>query len=157
VTLHIAAATIYSLVGAFQFDSDLRRRWPMLHRVLGRATVVGGIVVGLTGLWMTLASAIPLGLQGDLLRIVRVAVALGMVAALVLGVTAIRAGRVRRHLAWMARALCQRVGTGHPRQMAAWLLNVGLVEWVLRRPASVPPERLAAGSRRPAQALKGLS
>ena len=82
VTLHIATAAFYCLVGAFQFDDDLRRRRPALHRVLGRMAFACGRLVGLTGLWMTLASEIPAGLQGELLRIVRVAVAAGMVACL---------------------------------------------------------------------------
>lgn len=168
VTLHIAAAAFYCLVGAFQFDSGLRGRWPALHRVLGRVTVASGVVVGLTGLWMTLASEIPVGLQGDLLRVVRVAVAAAMVASLVLGVVAIRAGRVRSHLAWMARAyaLAQGAGTqallllpptlafgeitGLVRDLAmtaAWLLNLGVVEWVLAHPAQVPAARLAVVTR----------
>lgn len=171
VTLHIVAATFYCLVGTFQFDSGLRGRWPALHRVLGRVTVASGVVVGLTGLWMTLASEIPDALQGDLLRVVRVAVAAGMVASLVLGVAAIRAGQVRSHLAWMARAyaLAQGAGTqallllpptlafgeitGLVRDLAmtaAWLLNLGVVEWVLAHPAQVLAARLAVGTRSPA-------
>jgi uncharacterized membrane protein len=171
VTLHIVAAAFYCLVGAFQFDSGLRGRWPALHHVLGRMTVACGVVVGMTGLWMTLASEIPVGLQGNLLRVVRVAVAASVVAFLVLGVAAIRAGQVRRHLAWMARAyaLAQGAGTqallllpptlafgeitGLVRDLvmtAAWLLNLGVVEWVLAHPAQGPAARLAVGTRSPA-------
>ena len=168
VTLHIIAATFYCLVGAFQFDSGLQCRWLALHRLLGRLTVVCGLVVGLTGLWMTLASEIPSGLQGELLRVVRVAVAASMVAFLVLGVMAIRAGQVRRHLAWMARAyaLVQGAGTqallllpptlafgeitGLVRDLAmtaAWLLNLWVVEWVLAHLAQAPVARRAVGTR----------
>ena len=162
VVLHIAAAAFYSLVGAFQFDAGLRHRRPALHRVLGRVTVACGLAVGLTGLWMTLASEIPPALQGELLRAVRVAVATSMVMFLVLGVMAIRAGRVRKHLAWMARAyaLAQGAGTqallllpptlvfgevtGQVRELAmtaAWLLNLWVVERALARPAQGLPER----------------
>jgi uncharacterized membrane protein len=170
-TLHIAAATFYALVGEFQFDSGLRVRRPALHRVLGRVTVVCGLVVGLTGLWMTLASEIPVGLQGGLLGVVRVAVATSMVAFLVLGVVAIQAGQVRRHQAWMARAyaLAQGAGTqallllpptlvlgeitGLVRDLvmtAAWLLNLWVVERVLAHPAQAPAPRLVVGT--PSQA-----
>jgi uncharacterized membrane protein len=168
VTLHIVAATFYCVVGAFQFDSGLRGHWPVLHRVLGRVTVACGLVVGLTGLWMTLASEIPSGLQGDLLRVARVVVAASMVASLVLGVIAIWAGQVRSHLAWMARAyaLAQGAGTqallllpptlafgevtGLARDLAmtaAWLMNLWIVEWVLAHAAQAPAARLAVGTR----------
>lgn len=168
VTLHIAAATFYTLVGAFQFDSGLRGRW---HRVLGRVTVASGLVVGFTGLWMTIGSEIPVGLQGELLGVVRVAVATSMVAFLVLGVVAIQAGQVRRHQAWMARAyaLAQGAGTqtllllpptlvfgeitGLVRDLvmtAAWLLNLWVVERVLAHPAQAPARRLVVGT--PSQA-----
>jgi Predicted membrane protein (DUF2306) len=168
VTLHIIAATFYCLVGAFQFGSSLRRRWLALHCVLGRLTVACGLVVGLTGLWMSLASEIPSGLQGELLRVVRVAVAASMVAFLVLGVMAIRASQVRRHLAWMARAyaLAQGAGTqallllpptlafgeitGLVRDLAmtvAWLLNLWVVEWALAHPAQAPAAWRAVGTR----------
>ena len=152
VVLHIAAATTYCLVGAFQFDRGIRARWPALHRVLGRLVVACGVVVALSALSMTLASDIPTGLQGELLRLVRTAVAGGMLFSLVKGVVAIRAGEVDRHLAWMARAyaLAQGAGTqallllvptlafgeitGLVRDLAmtsAWLLNLWVVERVL--------------------------
>ncbi len=171
VTLHIAAATFYALAGAFQFDSGLRGRWPALHRVLGRVTVACGLVVGLTGLWMTLASEIPVGLQGELLGVVRVAVATSMVAFLVLGVIAIQAGQVRRHQAWMARAYALALGagtqallllpptlvfgeiTGLVRDLvmtAAWLLNLWVVERVLAHPAQAQAPRRVVGT--PSQA-----
>ena len=78
VVLHIAAATFYTLVGAFQFDSGLRGRW---HRVLGRVTVASGLVVGFTGLWMTIGSEIPVGLQGELLGNVFVSIHFKLVLA----------------------------------------------------------------------------
>lgn len=152
VTLHIVAATLYSLIGAFQFDLGLRVRRPRLHRILGRVAVASGAVLAVSGLWMAVASEIPAGLQGELLLGVRMAVAAGMAASLVLGITAIRAGRVRRHQAWMARAYALALGaatqalllgpptiafgdiTGPARDLAmtaAWLLNLAIVERVL--------------------------
>ncbi len=160
VTLHILAATFYSLAGAFQFDRGLRNRRPVLHRVLGRIVVACGAIVALTGLWMTMASEIPPGLQGELLRLVRLAVGAGMAASLVLGVVAIRAGLVHAHQAWMARAYALAMGagtqallllpptlaygeiTGLGRDLAmtaAWLVNLAVVEWTLVRPATSAP------------------
>jgi hypothetical protein len=91
-----------------------------------------------------------------------------MVAFLVLGAVAIRAGQVRRHLTWMARAyaLAQGAGTqallllppmlafgeitGLVRDLAmtaAWLLNLWVVERVLAHPAQAPVARLVVGTR----------
>ncbi len=149
VTLHIVSAILYSLVGAFQFDTRLRSRRRNLHRMLGRVAVACGGIVALSGLWLALASPIPLGLQGDLLRVARVAVASGMAMSLVLGIVAIRAGHVPSHMTWMARAYALAMGagtqallllpptplfgevTGLPRDItmtAAWLLNLAVVE-----------------------------
>jgi hypothetical protein len=62
VVVHIVGAAVYALVGAFQFANGFRRRWPSWHRVAGRLLVVCGLLVGLSGPWMTLFSPWPKGL-----------------------------------------------------------------------------------------------
>ena len=42
------------MLGPLQFAAGFRRRWPAWHRVAGRLLVGCGLLVGLTGLWMTL-------------------------------------------------------------------------------------------------------
>ena len=54
VVVHIVAATLFALLGAFQFSARLRRRHPNWHRRSGRMLVVAGLVVAGSGLWMTL-------------------------------------------------------------------------------------------------------
>jgi hypothetical protein len=73
VVLHIAAASVFSVFGAFQFAPGLRRRRPHRHRIAGRVLVPSGLVVALSGLWMTLLSALPAGDRGLLtvFRLVR--------------------------------------------------------------------------------------
>ncbi|HEU4348417.1 MAG TPA: DUF2306 domain-containing protein, partial [Actinoplanes sp.] len=54
VVVHIVAAALYALLGAFQFSARLRRRRPHWHRTSGRMLVAAGLVVAASGLWMTL-------------------------------------------------------------------------------------------------------
>src|SRR6266508_3831214 len=54
IVLHIVSAGVYAMGGAFQFVTGFRRRRPGWHRAAGRLLVVCGLLVGLSGLWMTL-------------------------------------------------------------------------------------------------------
>lgn len=54
VIVHIFSASTYCIVGAFQFSSALRRRWPVWHRWAGRFLAPSGITAALAGLWMTI-------------------------------------------------------------------------------------------------------
>lgn len=154
VVLHIVSATVFCLLGAFQFDVAFRRRSPGLHRAAGRAVVPCGILAALTGLWMTAAYAIPSELQGGLLYGVRILVALAMALAIMVSVRAVLRGRIAQHRAWMVRAyaLGQGAGTqvlillpvtliaGAPTFLfrdvllaSAWGLNLLFAEWIIRR------------------------
>lgn len=154
VVLHIAAASAYSLLGAFQFSAGLRRRWPGWHRGAGKVLGAAGLVAALTGMWMAQVYSIPGGMQGPLLHVVRLLVGAAMVASLVLGWSAIVRRDVPRHEAWMIRAyaLGQGAGTqvlvlmpwtiatgqstGLVRDLLmtlAWAINVGVAEWLVRR------------------------
>ena len=151
--LHIVSATLFCLMGAFQFVSAFRRRSPSLHRVAGRVVAPCGILAALSGLWMTAVYAIPAELQGGLLYAVRIVVALSMTWAIMVSIRAILRGRVAQHRAWMIRAyaLGQGAGTqvlillpvtliaGAPTfffrdvlMASAWGLNVLLAEWIIR-------------------------
>jgi hypothetical protein len=82
VVLHIVSATLFCVLGAFQFDSAIRLRTPLLHRAAGRVVVPCGILAALTGRWMTAGCPIPAELQGDLLYGVRMVVGLSMALAI---------------------------------------------------------------------------
>lgn len=152
VVLHIVCVGLYCVLGAFQFDTGLRSRWPVWHRRAGWVVLLSGLMTALTGLWMTLFYPIPEALQGSLLLVVRLVVGCAMFAFLLLGVAAILSRDIARHQAMMARAyaLGQGAGTqvilfipatlvfgeitGLPRDVlmgAAWVLNFALVEALL--------------------------
>ena len=56
VELHIVSASLFAILGAFQFSSSFRRRRPGWHRAAGRILVLCGLRLGFSGLWMTLSS-----------------------------------------------------------------------------------------------------
>lgn len=153
VMLHIVSATIYCLLGAFQFAPGFRAKRPDWHRAAGRVLVVAGLVAALSGLWMAIFYAI-VPADGVLLHGLRLFFGSAMALSLVLGYLAIRRGDVTRHQAWMRRAYAIGLGAGtqaltqlppmlifgKPDELtlalmmgAAWMLNLCVAEWLLRR------------------------
>jgi len=171
IALHIASATLYSLLGAFQFSAGLRSRWPVWHRRAGRVLAASGVLAALSGMWMAAAYEIPAPLQGSLLFGVRMCVGAAMAASIVIAVVAILRRDVARHEAWMIRAyaLGQGAGTqvlvlgpgalllgdvlGPTRDLLmtlAWAINVVFAEYVIRRaPAARREAALAPAASQP--------
>ncbi|MGW0150823.1 DUF2306 domain-containing protein, partial [Streptomyces sp. NPDC003333] len=54
VLVHIVGASLYCLLGAFQFVPGFRRRRPGWHRLAGRLLIPCGLAAALSGLWMAL-------------------------------------------------------------------------------------------------------
>jgi hypothetical protein len=156
VAVHIIGATLYSVLGAFQFVPSLRRRRRRWHRTAGRLLVPAGLAAALAGLWMTLFYPRPLG-DGDLLAVFRIAFGLAMVASILVGFAAIVRRDFEQHRAWMIRGYAIALGAGTqavvfvpyfalggtPGEIekallmgAAWLINVVFAEWIIRRGAT---------------------
>lgn len=131
IITHIVAASVFGLIGAFQFSRALRRKdhW---HRVVGRALIPCGMVVALSGLWMTLNYP-RLPLDGSAVFWLRLAFGSAMVAAITLSMHAISRHDFRSHGAWMIRAYA--IGMGAGTQVFThlpWLLFVGQLDQVSR-------------------------
>jgi uncharacterized membrane protein len=160
VVVHIVGAAGFAVLGAGQFAAGFRRRRPGWHRAAGRLVVACGLLVGLSGLWMTLFYPRPHNV-GGLLTAFRLLFGSAMIASIVLGFTAIRRRDLRRHRAWMTRAYALGLGAGTqvltglvghmvagpPTELsralldgAGWAINLAVAEWTIRgRPA--PPAR----------------
>ena len=152
LVLHIVSASIYSVLGAFQFSAGLRRRRPGWHRAAGRLLVVLGLVVALAALWLTISTPRFPG-SGELYYVLRLVFGSAMVASIVLGFLAIRRRDVARHRAWMIRAYAIAlaagaqvftlgigeavVGKGDTSSAlfagAGWVINLAIAEWIIRR------------------------
>lgn len=155
VVAHIIGATVFCVLGAFQFVPGLRRRrW---HRVAGRIILPCGLITALSGLWMTVFYDVPAQDQG-LLTVVRLVVGSAMAAAIVLAFLAIRRGDVVRHSAWITRGYALGIAAGTQAALAlpllplvgettglgrtlhltaGWLINIAVAEWVIRRRATL--------------------
>jgi Predicted membrane protein (DUF2306) len=153
VALHIISVTIYCVVGAFQFSPGIRNRHWRWHRIAGRVLVPTGLVAASSGLWMALTYAI-VPADNALLHSFRLLAGSGMAVSLVLGYVAIRSRKVEVHQAWMRRAYAIGQGAGTQALImivpsailgvlddmtrallmgAAWLINLGVAEWLIRR------------------------
>jgi uncharacterized membrane protein len=157
ITMHIVSVTVYSLLGAVQFVPSLRRRTSSWHRIAGRILVPAGVLVALSGLWMSAFYPRPAG-DGESLVVVRLMFGSAMFASIVLAVLAIRRRDFASHGAWMTRGYAIALGAGTqvftllpwvvvfgpigaadelPRTVlmtAGWVINLGVAEYVIRRP-----------------------
>ncbi len=153
LVVHVLAAAVYAVLGAFQFPARLRRRHPGWHRRSGRILVGAGLAVAGSGLWMTLFYSGAPG--GVLLLTIRLLVGSTMAAAIVLGFSAIRRRDIAAHRAWMIRAYALGLGAGTQvftqgigealfgtsdlstgiSVASGWVINAVVAEWVIRRPS----------------------
>lgn len=163
VVVHIVCAVGYAVLGAFQFSVALRRRRPGWYRVAGRVSVILGLAVAVSALWMTQFYPRQPG-TGELAYLFRLAFGSGMAVSLVLGVNTIRRGDVARHLAWMTRAYALALGAGTQTLTlgighevlgtsrlttdlslgAGWVINLAVAEYIIcRRDSRRPGNRRA--------------
>ncbi|MEP7190334.1 MAG: DUF2306 domain-containing protein [Roseiflexaceae bacterium] len=175
VIIHIISATLFCILGAFQFAPRFRRRRLGWHRVAGRFLVIAGLASGLSGLWMTQFYPLRVEqLQGTLLYGFRMLIGSVMVVAIVLSWTAIMGRNIARHRAWMIRAYAigQGAGTqalvflpwllivGIPNELnrdilmiTGWLINLAVAEWLIRRNSSRGRQAQGAGTQQQGSAL----
>ena len=150
VVIHIISSAIYALLGAFQFVSRLWQRGIKWHRWVGRLLLPFGLLVGFSGLWMTVFYP----RTDNLLYMFRLFFGSGMILSIILGFISIRRRNVTQHQAWMTRAYA--IGMGAATQVltgmagaltlgtvnefenallmgAAWVINLAVAEWSIRK------------------------
>jgi len=152
IAVHILGATLFILLGALQFASGFRRRYPVWHRRAGRVVYVAGLVVAISALCMTLLYSQKPG-TGDLLYAMRLFFSSLMGMSLILGFAAIRHRDIPTHRAWMIRAYAIGLAAGTQAftggisaalfgvgvlqddlaKGSGWLINLAIAEWIIRR------------------------
>lgn len=151
VVLHIISSVIYCALGAFQFAPSLRRRKPNWHRVAGWTLVPCGLIVALSGLWMTQFYP-SMNFDGPLVHAMRLLVGSAMALFICLGFAAARRRDIPRHRAWMMRGYALGLGAGTQvlthlpwfvfpnihgelaRTLfmgAGWAINLAVAEWFI--------------------------
>ena len=158
VVMHIISTVIYCVLGAFQFSPSFRRRKPNWHRAAGRILIPCGLVVALSGLWMTQfyppVNYPPVNFDGPVLYAIRLLVGSAMALCLCLGFAAIRKRDISHHRAWMMRSYALGLGAGTQvfthlpmflfpsiqgelaRTLcmgAGWAINLAVAEWLISR------------------------
>jgi len=158
VVLHIISTVIYCVLGAFQFSPSFRRHKPNWHRVAGRILIPCGLVVALSGLWMTQfyppVNYPPVNFDGPVLYAIRLLVGSAMALFLCFGIAAIYKRNIPHHQAWMIRSYALGLGAGTQvfthlpmflfpsiqgelaRTLcmgAGWAINLAVAEWLISR------------------------
>ena len=153
IVIHIPAALIYSILGAFQFTPALRRRHTW-HRRAGRLLLPIALIVAITGLWMTVTYRWP-DHDGLGVYLERLVVGTVMLWALWQGIVALRRRQFATHGEWMIRAYALGMGAAtqvlthlpwfvlvdlHPGRLprmimmgSGWVINALVAEWIIRR------------------------
>jgi uncharacterized membrane protein len=157
VVTHIVTVTVFCVAGALQFlprkgSRGVRR--PGWHRVSGWVLVPAGLGAAGSGLWLTLFFPRAHDV-GALVTAFRLVFGTAMAACVVLGVAAVRRRDFGRHRAWMTRGYAIGLGAGTQAfthaafivaagpvdrtgkaiaMLAGWLINLGVAEYLLRRP-----------------------
>lgn len=153
LVVHILGAAVYAVLGAFQFVPRFRRRHLSWHRRAGRVLALVALLVVGSALWLTVFYPPQPG-TGGLLYVFRLVVVAATAASLVLGVVAVRRRDLAAHRAWMIRAYALSLGAGTQvftegfggaifgtgvlagdlAKGAAWVINLAVAEWFIRRP-----------------------
>ena len=153
VLIHIVGASIFTLLGAFQFASSPQRQSSVWHRRRGIILIPTALGTALSGLWMTVFYPHATG-DGDLLLALRLVFGFSLLASIAVAVHAITQRNFALHVQWMTRAYAIAAGAGTqaivliPESIlfgptneltralfmgGAWLINLAVAEVVLHR------------------------
>lgn len=153
VCAHIISASLFGVMGAFQFWPRFLRTNAHWHRLAGRLLIPCGMTVSMSGLWMNQFYPYAEN-DGFLLYCFRLIFGFGMLFCLFAGLDSIRRRDFDRHRNWMTRGYAIGLGAGTqaltelplvltvgmpaelPRALlmgAAWITNLFVAEWIIRK------------------------
>lgn len=136
--LHIVGASVFAVLGVFQFVPSWRRRWPRAHRTVGWILVPAAALGTLGGLWMTAFYPLPPH-ETPLLTAFRAVFGLLIFGALLMGTRAALRRNFQVHGQWMLRAYAVAMGAGTQSLLLAPV-------FVLKGPVDALPNSLIMGA-----------
>lgn len=149
IVLHAVGASFAPLIGLLQWSTRLRRRWPMLHRWLGRVYLVMGVAIGgSAALWLSFFAY-----GGPLARTGVAAMGVLWIFVSMQAFLFIRRGDVYAHRVWMLLSVALAMGAATLRvylplltvadvpflyaywfaAWGSWLSKLAIAELLLRR------------------------
>ncbi len=153
VVIHILAMIIYAPLSLMQFVPSLRSKLIRYHKKIGSVLVVAGLLVAISGLWMT--QFYPrTGYDGFALYLLRWVVGLLILFSFFSALRKLLKRQFTLHGDWMLRAYALSMGAGtqvlthiplyafpttqseHSRFWAmasGWCINVILAEWIIQK------------------------
>ena len=147
ISVHIISASLFGVIGAFQFWPSFLRTYAHWHRLAGRILVPCGMITSLSGLWMNQFYPYAEN-DGFVLYCFRLIFGFGML----FGLDWIRRQDFGQHRNWMMRGYAIGLGAGTqaltqlpwilivgmpeklPRALlmgAAWITNLLVAEWII--------------------------
>jgi chromate transport protein ChrA len=131
IALHLLVAALINVGGPLQLIPYVRTRWPKFHRWTGRAYVLAGYLVSLTGLYLVWVRGSVGGPVGA------ISLSLNAVLIILFATMAIRLAKARnfpQHRKWALRLFMVMSGV--------WFFRVGLMLWLLihQAPVGFDPE-----------------
>lgn len=109
--LHISCGLLFVILVPLQFVDKIRNRRPVIHRWVGRALVVDGVVAGVVGIVMVFQQ--PIGGASEVAAILTFGAL--FLFALLRGLWLIRRGDMASHREWMIRAVAIALGVATVR------------------------------------------
>ncbi len=153
---HIIFGSVFNLLGPFQFVPVIRRRWPRMHRMMGRIFIISGLLTVLGAIWMN--QFFPA--YGGILKYTSILIfGIAMLATMFIAVRAILRRDIVMHRKWMIRTFAIGLGVSVQRLILlpyfamfgipegnilgaqlwmGWLISIAVGEWWIRRTEDTP-------------------
>ena len=120
IAFHVLIAIIIIGGGPLQLIPQIRKRFPVFHRYLGRTYMITGVITSLAGLYLVWTRGVPGGL------LAHIAISLDAVLIITFSVIAVRFAmkkQIDRHRRWAMRLFIV--------VSAVWFFRIGMMFWFL--------------------------
>ncbi len=126
IMVHLLLAALVNIGGPLQIIPQVRRRWPRFHRWTGRAYIIAGFLISLSGIYLVWVRG-SVGVMADHISITINALLIMAFAALTIRFA--RKRQLTQHRKWALRLFMVMSGV--------WFFRLGVMLWLLIHQAPV--------------------